>query len=74
MKDILLILTGGTIGSLADETGHNEARADQAVSLLEEGFRQSGSPFAGAAFTTQMPLNVLSENMTPARWATLAAA
>ena len=68
MKKILLVLTGGTIGSLADASGHNEARAGEAVSLLQKGFAQSGSPEAGAEFETAMPLNLLSENMTPARW------
>ena len=72
MKKILLVLTGGTIGSLADESGHNEARAGEAVSLLQEGFAKSGSPAADAEFETAMPLNLLSENMTPARWGQLA--
>lgn len=69
---ILLILTGGTICSFADERGERGADTGRAKSLIVENFEKSDSPCVGAVtFDAVSPLNILSENMTVAHWNTL---
>ncbi len=68
MKDklnILLILTGGTICSFADETGERSADVKKAETLIVDIFNRSDCVYAGKVkFKTKKVLNVLSENMT----------
>lgn len=70
-KKILLVLTGGTICSFADERGENDTNTEKAKSQIVFNFRRSDSPYRKAEcirFESVFPLNVLSENMTPAHW------
>lgn len=69
---ILLILTGGTICSFANEQGEREADTSRAQTLIVENFRNGGSPLANTAtFDAVSPLDILSENMTVTHWNTL---
>ena len=71
---ILLILTGGTICSFADESGVRHSDAEQAQTLIVRHFREGDSPLCGedaVRFDCRRPLDVLSENMTVAHWNTL---
>ena len=73
-RHILLILTGGTICSFADERGERASDTAQAEALIVRHFRESDSPFCGedaVCFDCRRPLNVLSENMTVTHWNTL---
>lgn len=74
-KKILLVLTGGTICSFADEQT-NEQMADVASAkrLIIENFRRGDSRFkseADVVFDIKTPLNILSENMTAVHMNTL---
>lgn len=70
--NILLILTGGTICSFADERGERGADTERAKTLIVENFEKSGSPCVGAVtFDPVSPLNILSENMTVTHWNSL---
>ncbi|MEI7839398.1 MAG: asparaginase domain-containing protein [Methylococcaceae bacterium] len=68
MKKILVILTGGTIGSSI----HNGAiNTDENTSfLLLTQFKQR-YPNADVTFTTLQPYQILSENLSPKVWTTL---
>lgn len=70
-KNILLILTGGTICSFANANGEQAANTKKAQTLIVENFRKGNSPYKSEGcvrFTSVSPLNVLSENLTPAHW------
>ncbi len=72
---ILLILTGGTICSFADQ--ENEERVSDvalAQTLIVQNFRNSSSVYreeASVSFDPVCPLDVLSENITTTHWNTL---
>ena len=68
MKKILLILTGGTICSFRDSTGHNASDAGRAAPILTELLRNSDSPVKDTEFDVIRPLDTLSENMTVEKW------
>jgi L-asparaginase len=70
MARILVVFTGGTIGSKAEGLAIN---VDQSGSytLLEE-YRKLASNREDVELDTLQPLNLLSENITPADWVTLA--
>ena len=68
MKKILFVLTGGTIGSFSDDTGHNAPDAEKAVPILMKGLRESDSPFRDQEFEVTCPLITLSENMSIHKW------
>lgn len=73
-RNILLVLTGGTICSFEDENGERSADTAKARTLIVRNFRESGSMYSGEdkiGFTVDMPLNILSENMTVTHWNTL---
>ena len=70
-KKILLILTGGTICSFATPQGEQASDTAKAQALMIQKFRESSCPYADESqvtFTCVSPLDVLSENMTPAHW------
>ena len=66
---ILLVFTGGTIGSLS-ENGNIDLDPNARFKLLEL-FKQRYQNAAAIAFTTIQPLQILSENLHPADWKTL---
>ena len=68
MKRILLIMTGGTICSFRDSTGHNAADVGKAAPLLIDVLRDSDSPMKDAEFDIISPLDTLSENMSIDKW------
>ena len=68
MKKILLVMTGGTICSFKDSTGHNEADTVKAAPMLIDILRNSDSPVRDAEFDVIRPLNTLSENMSVEKW------
>ncbi len=70
---ILVVLTGGTICSRENiVTGELVSDADRAKAEIIRLFEQSGSPFYNAvSFVEDVPLNILSENMTTSTWNTL---
>ena len=68
MKRILLIMTGGTICSFQDSTGHNAADVGKAAPLLIDVLRKSESPMKDAEFDIISPLDTLSENMSIDKW------
>lgn len=63
---ILLIFTGGTIGSVASE-GHINTAESARFTLLKKFQQRASSPF-NVHFTTRQALNVLSENLAPHAW------
>jgi L-asparaginase len=71
-KNILLVLTGGTIGSMVTEGTINTA--DTASSVLLAQFRQHHANAGHMDFKLLQPLTLLSENLTPADWTTLVTA
>lgn len=72
MKRILVVFTGGTIGSKSEG---GEIAVDQAGSYaLIEAYNGSGFKRDDVEIETTQPLNILSENMTPADWRRLASA
>ena len=70
-KEILLILTGGTICSVEDEKGKRSSETSQAQYKIVSEFHNSSSPYRGIDFDYLTPLNILSENMTVKTWRTL---
>ncbi|MBH5319810.1 asparaginase [Paenibacillus sp. GSMTC-2017] len=72
MKQLLIIFTGGTIGSKAKGLEINVSEAGS-YTLLEEYQKQSFSR-NDVSFDTLQPLNLLSENITPNDWIQLATA
>ncbi|MFC4779431.1 asparaginase [Paenibacillus sp. GCM10023252] len=71
MTRILVIFTGGTIGS-ASQGGKVDVRAAGSYTLIDQYMKQHGRE--GVTFETIQPLNVLSENIVPADWQTLLSA
>lgn len=65
--NILLILTGGTICSFANEKGEQESDVKRAETLIVKNFRDR---YQGddVKFHTKRPLDILSENMTIKHW------
>ena len=73
-KNILIILTGGTICSFANENGEQESDTKKAETLIVHNFRKSDSIYGDESvveFTTKSPLDILSENLTIKHWNTL---
>ena len=71
MKKILVILTGGTICSVADDNGENRTNAATVRSYLTEHFKKkSRSPYRDRVefHSEALSPDILSENMTPAAW------
>ncbi|MDD2722968.1 MAG: asparaginase [Methylovulum sp.] len=71
-KNILLVFTGGTIGSTT--TAGTIDTSDTASFKLLQLFQQRYPGHQQIAFKTIQPLNVLSENLAPAVWTELIAA
>lgn len=69
MKNILLVFTGGTIGS--QTVGGTIATSDTAPYRLLQLFKQHYSEYPQIDFTTICPVQILSENIAPAFWETL---
>lgn len=70
--NILLILTGGTICSFADERGEREADTERALTLVVKNFGEGDCVYKDRVdFDPKMPLDILSENMTTVHWNTL---
>ncbi len=67
--NILLMMTGGTICTMANSDGHLSANTNQAVPLLVDHLKKDG--FADVHFDVSPVMNILSENMTFARLNTL---
>lgn len=68
-KEILLILTGGTICSFGDENDENRnLDITKAKRLLLSNFQNSNSLYRMCNFDVKMVLDVLSENMTINKW------
>ena len=73
-KNILLILTGGTICSFSNSNGEQSADTQKAQTVIVENFRKSTSVYSSedcVAFNPISPLNILSENMNINTWNTL---
>lgn len=68
MKNILVIFTGGTIGSSVHQ-GAIDTDKKTAFLLLEQ-FKQR-QPNTNVNFTTRQPYQILSENLSPRIWTTL---
>lgn len=69
MKTILLVFTGGTIGSTAS-AGTINTSGEAPFKLLQL-FQQHYGNHQQIDFTIIQPLQILSENMAPAAWTTL---
>jgi L-asparaginase/Glu-tRNA(Gln) amidotransferase subunit D len=72
MKNILLVFTGGTIGSVATEGTINTSGT--AGFKLVQLFRQHYKSHQYIRFSTIQPLETLSENFAPCAWQTLISA
>lgn len=68
MKNILVVFTGGTIGSSVIDGAIN---ADSQTSFLLLAKFKQRHPQLDVNFTTLQPYNILSENLSPAVWETL---
>jgi L-asparaginase len=68
MKKILVVFTGGTIGSNV-QNGAIDTDEKTAFTLLEK--YQQRYPQANVIFTTLQPYQILSENLSPQIWTTL---
>lgn len=66
MKRILVVFTGGTIGSVISEGTIDTARS--APFKLLKLFEQHNSEPESVRFDTLQPLQILSENLAPAAW------
>lgn len=66
MKNILLVFTGGTIGSQL-ENGTIDTRQSAGFKLLQLFSEHDRDP-ASVRFTTVQPLQILSENLQPQHW------
>lgn len=68
MKNILLILVGGTICTSINESGHLTVSKEAGI-LLKDNYLKSDSPYADKVkIDTTKNLYVLSENMTVKKW------
>lgn len=67
LKKILIVFTGGTIGSKIQNAAIN---VDESAGyyLIDQYYKKTNS---GVRFDTIQPLNILSENCTPERWTEL---
>ena len=72
MKNILVLFTGGTIGSTATE-GTIDISGGTPFKLLQL-FQQQTPNHQDIHFTTRQPLQILSENLAPPAWKILIAA
>jgi len=72
MKHVLVVFTGGTIGSKKQEKSIHVAD-DGAYAILEE-YSRLPNCHTDVRLETLQPLNILSENLTPQDWQTLASA
>lgn len=72
MKQILLVFTGGTIGSAATD-GTIKPSSKAPFKLLQL-FQQQCPGHADSHFDTLQPLQILSENLAPAAWEIIIAA
>jgi len=72
MKKILVVFTGGTIGSTAAE-GTINTSSEAPFKLLQQ-FQQHYKNHRQIHFSTIQPLLILSENLAPCVWQTLIAA
>lgn len=72
MKSILLVFTGGTIGSQAAD-GTINTSSSAGFKLLQL-FAERDSDPASVSFKTLQPLQILSENLHPRHWPQLIAA
>lgn len=73
-KNILLILTGGTICSFATDKGEQTSDTQRAQTLIVDNFRNGNSEYKSencVAFDAVSPIDTLSENMTVAHWSAL---
>jgi L-asparaginase len=73
-KKILIVLTGGTICSFANENGEQVSNTKKAETLIVQNFRNGNSIYRDeqcVQFSTKKPLDILSENMTIRHWNTL---
>lgn len=68
MKKILVVFTGGTIGSRVNGTTID---VDDAVSRIIINNFTTEYPDAEVSFDSIQPMNILSENFTPAHWTKL---
>ena len=69
MKNILLVFTGGTIGS---QTDHGTIDTDSKAGFkLVELFRQRFQAQSEVTFKTLQPVQILSENLHPQAWQTV---
>jgi L-asparaginase/Glu-tRNA(Gln) amidotransferase subunit D len=68
-KQILVVFTGGTIGSVATEGAINTT--DVAPFKLIQLFQQHYPNHQHISFTSIQPLQILSENLAPKAWETL---
>jgi L-asparaginase/Glu-tRNA(Gln) amidotransferase subunit D len=66
MKKILVVFTGGTIGSMA--TGGSINTASSASFKLLQLFQQNYREPETVQFDTLQPIQILSENLAPAAW------
>lgn len=69
MKQILLVFTGGTIGSAATD-GTINTSSNAPFKLLQL-FQQQYYDHSSIHFDTLQPIQILSENLAPAAWATI---
>lgn len=67
---IALILTGGTICSRTAPDGARRSDVGTASTVLEQHYRRE-KPYSSVQFDVTMPLNRLSEDLTPDDWCTL---
>jgi len=72
MKNILVVFTGGTIGSVATDGTINTA--DSTSFKLIRLFQQHYGNHLQVRFDTIQPLQILSENLAPPAWKTIIAA
>lgn len=72
MKQLLVIFTGGTIGSQSSDGTINVK--DAGAYRLIEGYLNDPASLKDIRLDAIQPLNLLSENLTPNDWLTLAAA
>jgi len=72
MTNILLVFTGGTIGSSANEGTINTS--DTAPFKLIQQFQRYYSQYQDVNFKTLQPIQLLSENLAPAAWKIIFAA
>ena len=71
-KNILLILTGGTICSFSTKKGEQASDTEKAQALIVHNFKNGASPYRdNVEFHCVSPLDILSENMTVAHWDSL---